>query len=149
MAGPAHERKSAGATESHGQETVTIVLRLLLPVVPFEEHAMTFIKAHYDGRVFVPDSPVNLPPGYELEIAVPSDRSEDNGGNSPLKELADSLRELPPNPHRVGYFWIRPGSAAFRLSVAHALSVKERDRRTWPGTIWMCRFSVRKLSRIT
>ena len=65
------------------------------------------------------------------------------------KELADPLRELPPNPHRAGYFWIRPGSAAFRLSVAHALSVKERDRRTWLGTIWMCRLSVRKLSRIT
>lgn len=29
---------------------------------------MTTIRAHFDGRVFVPEEPVNLPPGQTFEM---------------------------------------------------------------------------------
>ena len=31
---------------------------------------MATVKAKFDGRVFVPEGPVDLPVGYELEISV-------------------------------------------------------------------------------
>jgi hypothetical protein len=36
---------------------------------------MSTIKARFDGHVFVPQEPVDLPVGWELEIALPSDQA--------------------------------------------------------------------------
>lgn len=52
---------------------------------------MTAIKAHFDGRVLVPDEPLDLPLNETLEIIV-YPRSETN---RPLLELAKKLSQLP------------------------------------------------------
>lgn len=73
---------------------------------------MTTVKAKFDGRVFVPEEPVDLPVGYELEIAIeapPGNGAEptvdalpsENGGKRPktaLQQLAEIARQFPPNP---------------------------------------------------
>jgi len=58
----------------------------------------THLKAHYDGRVLVPEQPVDLPVGRRLDIqvvAVPEERSQRPGL---LKELAGLAHTLPDNP---------------------------------------------------
>ena len=67
---------------------------------------MTFIKAHFDGKVFVPDSPVNLPNGFELEIPIPVESTKSSNSSLPLKELADALGKLPHNKE-----WPEDGAA--------------------------------------
>jgi hypothetical protein len=58
---------------------------------------MTTVKAHFDGRVFVPESPVALPVGYVLEIPIPTpEPSEPEPG--PFAEFMEQLDALPPNP---------------------------------------------------
>jgi len=61
---------------------------------------VTTIKAKFDGRVFVPEEPVDLPVGYELEIAL--DRSPQSNGDATkktaLQQLAEAARKFPPNP---------------------------------------------------
>jgi len=47
---------------------------------------MTTIRAHFDGKVFVPDDPVDLPVGQKVEIPV---RTEPTG-DSP-ETLADVI----------------------------------------------------------
>ena len=75
---------------------------------------MTTVKAKFDGRVFVPEEPVDLPVGYELEIAFdgPSNSNgttwvEDgatpaaNGAKKPktaLQQLAEIARQFPADP---------------------------------------------------
>jgi len=58
---------------------------------------MTTIKAHFDGRVFVPQGPVDLPIGCELEIVLPAAVGPKQAAR-PLAELADLLNQLPANP---------------------------------------------------
>jgi hypothetical protein len=61
---------------------------------------MTTVKARFDGRVFVPEEPVDLPVGYELEIAIKAQPAE-NGTGKPktaLQELVEILKSYPPNP---------------------------------------------------
>ncbi|MCY3019073.1 MAG: hypothetical protein NTW87_08595 [Planctomycetota bacterium] len=58
----------------------------------------THLKAHYDGRVLVPEQPVDLPVGRRLEIqviAAPDERPQRPGL---LKELAELAHTLPENP---------------------------------------------------
>jgi hypothetical protein len=55
------------------------------------------IKARYDGRVFIPQEPVDLPVDSELEIVV-STPSTRNGGESALARLAAIAQKHPPNP---------------------------------------------------
>jgi hypothetical protein len=55
---------------------------------------MSTVKARFDGRVFVPEEPVDLPAGYILQIPLPAPPSP------PLKEppllaLADIARQFP------------------------------------------------------
>ena len=67
---------------------------------------MTTVTARFDGHVFVPDSPVDLPVGYALEIPIPSPPSESTEQSpSPLAELAEQLDKLPTNPD-----WPRDGA---------------------------------------
>lgn len=54
---------------------------------------MKAFKGHFDGKVIVPDEPVELPAGelrVSVEIAEPEDR--------PLMRLVRALEKLPPNP---------------------------------------------------
>lgn len=51
---------------------------------------MSTLRAHYDGRAFVPDEPVDLPEGTPVRITVAS--LEDS---SPLSELADLADRQP------------------------------------------------------
>jgi hypothetical protein len=58
---------------------------------------LSTVKARFDGRVFVPQEPVDLPVGMELEIVLP--RSVPNGtDNGSLAALTESLEKLPVNP---------------------------------------------------
>ena len=58
---------------------------------------MSTIKARFDGRVFVPQGPVDLPVGCELEIAIPAPASADQA-DVPLAALADLMDGFPENP---------------------------------------------------
>jgi hypothetical protein len=40
---------------------------------------MTTVKAHFDGRVFVPDEPVHLPVGFQLQISIETPAAERQG----------------------------------------------------------------------
>lgn len=55
---------------------------------------MTIIKARFDGRVFIPEQPVDLPVGYVLEIPI----RPPSGGPPPLRALAELLEAQPENP---------------------------------------------------
>jgi hypothetical protein len=55
---------------------------------------MTAIKAHFDGKVLVPDEPVDLPVYQPLEVYARVVQEE----RPPLVELAEALRQFPPNP---------------------------------------------------
>ncbi|HJT77949.1 MAG TPA: hypothetical protein VJ739_12170 [Gemmataceae bacterium] len=58
---------------------------------------MRTVKARFDGRVFVPEQPVNLPVGYVLEVPI-ADVPAADGHQSALAELAGQLGKLPENP---------------------------------------------------
>lgn len=53
---------------------------------------MITLKARYDGRVFIPEGPVNLPAGCELEIAITL------LAHNTLAELGQALQQLPSDP---------------------------------------------------
>ncbi len=55
------------------------------------------LRVHFDGKVLVPDEPVDLPVNCALEVQVKpleSDRIEER----PLMKLVKLLEELPDNP---------------------------------------------------
>jgi hypothetical protein len=66
---------------------------------------MTTVKARFDGHVFVPDGPVDLPVGYVLEIPIirPAANSD---GDRPLVDLLNLLNQMPANPN-----WPTDGAA--------------------------------------
>ncbi len=55
---------------------------------------MTTIRAHFDGKVFVPDEPVDLPIGKRVEIPVRADQRTESEGT--LADLADWIEKQPP-----------------------------------------------------
>jgi hypothetical protein len=57
---------------------------------------MTTVKARFDGRVFIPEQPVDLPVGYILEIPIHPPAAE--APPSPLRALAELLEAQPENP---------------------------------------------------
>jgi len=61
---------------------------------------MTVLKAHFDGKVLVPDEPVKLPVNRPLELHIqpvgPDVPSAANG--KPLLKLLQALERLPANP---------------------------------------------------
>jgi hypothetical protein len=55
---------------------------------------MTVLTAHFDGKVLVPDEPVNLPVDCALEVQVkPVEKTP--GEEKPLKRLAELARQFP------------------------------------------------------
>ncbi|MBI2805723.1 MAG: hypothetical protein HYX68_12155 [Planctomycetes bacterium] len=54
------------------------------------------VKAHFDGRVFVPDEPVQLPVGFELQI--PIDMPAKPSAGTTLGQLAEIASQFPANP---------------------------------------------------
>ncbi|MBI1902049.1 MAG: hypothetical protein HYS13_13180 [Planctomycetia bacterium] len=57
---------------------------------------MTTVRAHFDGHVFVPESPVELPVGYVLEIPIPTAEPSASPA-SPFAGLLEQLEALPVN----------------------------------------------------
>jgi hypothetical protein len=58
---------------------------------------MITVKVEFDGRVFVPQTPVDLPVGTVLEIPIdwkPASPAADR----PLIDLMQALDGIPPNP---------------------------------------------------
>ena len=55
---------------------------------------MTNLDLEFDGRVFVPAQPVNLPPGYRVSVSVREQASPATGGNT-LLDLARIADEFP------------------------------------------------------
>jgi hypothetical protein len=56
---------------------------------------MLTIKAHFDGRVFIPEQPVNLPAGAVVEIPLPTPMPK---SPRPLVALAEIAQMFPDNP---------------------------------------------------
>ena len=54
------------------------------------------IKATFDGKTFVPQGPVTLPVGFELQIAVPETTGESTQA-PPLAELLKLVDQWPVN----------------------------------------------------
>ena len=65
--------------------------------------AMTVLKAHFDGKVLVPDEPVNLPQDCALELHVHPVKPAKPPvtlapGERPLMKFIKLLESLPDNP---------------------------------------------------
>jgi hypothetical protein len=56
------------------------------------------MKAHFDGRVLVPEEPVDLPVGCMLEIRVSVVAPIPEPGAKPLAKLAKLAEQFPANP---------------------------------------------------
>jgi hypothetical protein len=61
---------------------------------------MTVLKAHFDGKVLVPDEPVKLPVNCALELHIQRVAPDAPGAvnGKPLLRLLKALDELPDNP---------------------------------------------------
>ena len=55
---------------------------------------MTKLKAHFDGKVLIPEEPVNLPTDCQLEIQVQALPSQ-NEPQAPLVRLVELAQEFP------------------------------------------------------
>lgn len=55
---------------------------------------MSVIRAHFDGKVFVPDEPVAMPSGAKVEVIFSPPPATDR---APLAELVELLEKLPDN----------------------------------------------------
>ena len=56
---------------------------------------MITVKARFDGRVFVPEQPVDLPVGQAVEIPIPPPTTTPSP--QPLADLMKALDHLPEN----------------------------------------------------
>jgi hypothetical protein len=65
-----------------------------------KEKLMMTVKARFDGRVFIPHSPVDLPAGCEVEIALtpPTLPASAEGSLAALAELAYLFPDNPDDP---------------------------------------------------
>ena len=55
---------------------------------------MTVLKAHFNGKVLVPDEPVDLPVNCVLEVRVaPAPKTTANGGS--LRRLVEVAKRFP------------------------------------------------------
>jgi len=63
---------------------------------------MVSIRAHFDGKVFVPDEPVNVLPNARVRILL----MEDNGTHRPLMDLVQAVERQPQDST-----WPKDGSA--------------------------------------
>ena len=55
---------------------------------------MTTLTAHFDGKVLIPDEPVNLPVDCALELHVEPVKKSSTGAN-PLKSLVELAKRFP------------------------------------------------------
>jgi hypothetical protein len=62
-----------------------------------KEKAVHTVRVRFDGRVFVPEEPVNLPTGHVLEIPIAESHSSE-GASHPLVDLVELLKQFPSNP---------------------------------------------------
>ena len=62
---------------------------------------MTVLKAHFDGKVLIPDEPVELPVGCALEVHVRplKERTPPATEGKALLKLLKTLEELPDEPN--------------------------------------------------
>ena len=73
---------------------------------------MTVLKAHFDGKVLVPDEPVDLPVNCALEVhvqpvcATEPPSSPAPNAERPLPRLVEILKQYPANPD-----WPKDGAA--------------------------------------
>jgi len=58
---------------------------------------MTKFKVHFDGKVLIPDEPVDLPVNCALEVQIKRLESGPTT-DKPLMRLLKTLSDLPPNP---------------------------------------------------
>ena len=59
---------------------------------------VTVVKAHFEGKVLVPDEPVKLPVNCALELHIqPVPGIPAAGNGKPLLKLLKALEELPTN----------------------------------------------------
>jgi hypothetical protein len=56
------------------------------------------VKARFDGRVFVPDEPVNLAPGQTVSLLVEPAPAGEVPASTPLLHLIDKFDRLPGDP---------------------------------------------------
>ena len=56
------------------------------------------VKARFDGRVFVPEEPVDLPTGSVVEIPLATSPSEPSQEPTLLMKLAELVNQFPSNP---------------------------------------------------
>jgi hypothetical protein len=56
---------------------------------------MASIRAHFDGKVFVPDEPVGLPPNAPIRLVLVAE----SDGDRPLLELARAAQRFPDDPN--------------------------------------------------
>ncbi len=66
---------------------------------------MTTVKVHFDGKVLVPEEPVDLPMNCALEVQI-KPASPSASGGKPLLKLVKALAALPANPE-----WPSDGAA--------------------------------------
>jgi hypothetical protein len=61
---------------------------------------MTVVKAHFDGKVLIPDEPVKLPVNCALELHIQplAQGAPASANGKPLLKLLEALEELPANP---------------------------------------------------
>jgi hypothetical protein len=59
---------------------------------------MDMVKVQFDGRVFVPETPVDLPVGTVLELPLIRSPVHGEAHQSTLAKLADIARQFPDNP---------------------------------------------------
>ena len=61
---------------------------------------MTTLKAHFDGKVLVPDEPVNLPVNRALKVLVEPVEQPLTPANKemPLLKLLKAIEAMPSNP---------------------------------------------------
>jgi len=72
---------------------------------------MTTLRAHFDGHVFIPDEPVDLPVGSDLELQVrqvPSRAAQQSQAISKVTIGTDPLTGLP-------IFIVPPGTPSITL----------------------------------
>jgi hypothetical protein len=59
---------------------------------------MIAINAHYDGKVIVPDEPLDLPPNQALVVRIESISGEDLAAESALTWIAENSCDSPRLP---------------------------------------------------
>jgi hypothetical protein len=58
---------------------------------------MTSVRVHFDGKVFVPEQPVDLPVGFVAEISLVVEPVEPREKTA-LERLVEHLSQFPENP---------------------------------------------------